>query len=96
MIEKYLIINKKVLPDYFEKVVDAKNLVEHGFDVSSAVKKVGISRSTYYKYKDYVFTPNEDTTRGKRAIISLLLSPKIYVSFLFNWMFNAPAVEAIV
>ncbi len=73
MIEKYLIINKKVLPDYFEKVVDAKNLVEHGFDVSSAVKKVGISRSTYYKYKDYVFTPNEDTTRGKRAIISLLL-----------------------
>ena len=73
MIEKYLIINKKVLPDYFEKVVDAKNLVEHGFDVSSAVKKVGISRSTYYKYKDYVFTPNEDTTRGKRAINSLLL-----------------------
>ena len=73
MIEKYLIINKKVLPDYFEKVVDAKNLVEHGFDVSSAVKKVGISRSTYYKYKDYVFTPNEDTTRGKRAIISILL-----------------------
>lgn len=73
MIEKYLIINKKVLPDYFEKVVDAKNLVEYGFDVSSAVKKVGISRSTYYKYKDYVFTPNEDTTRGKRAIISLLL-----------------------
>ena len=73
MIEKYLIIDKKVLPDYFEKVVDAKNLVEHGYDVSSAVKRVGISRSTYYKYKDYVFTPNEETTRGKRAIISILL-----------------------
>lgn len=73
MIEKYLIIDKKVLPDYFEKVVDAKNLVEHGFDVSSAVKRVGISRSTYYKYKDYVFTPNEETSRGKRAIISILL-----------------------
>lgn len=73
MIEKYLIIDKKVLPDYFEKVVDAKNLVEHGYDVSSAVKKIGISRSTYYKYKDYVFIPNEDTTQGKRAIISLLL-----------------------
>ncbi len=73
MIEKYLIIAKKVLPDYFEKVVDAKDLVDHGFDVSAAVKKVGISRSTYYKYKDYVFTPNEETSRGKKAIISILL-----------------------
>lgn len=73
MIEKYLIIDKKILPDYFEKVVDAKNLVNSGTDVSKAVKEVGISRSTYYKYKDYVFTPQEDDTSGKKAIISLLL-----------------------
>ena len=72
MIEKYLIIDKEILPDYFEKVVDAKNLVNSGVDVSKAVKQVGISRSTYYKYKDYVFTPQEDLT-GKKAIISLLL-----------------------
>ncbi len=72
MIEKYLIIDKKILPDYFEKVVDAKNLVNSGMDVSKAVKEVGISRSTYYKYKDFVFTPQEDLT-GKKAIISLLL-----------------------
>ncbi|WP_281627292.1 ACT domain-containing protein [Traorella massiliensis] len=72
MIEKYLIIDKEVLPDYFEKVVDAKNMVNSGMDVSKAVKAVGISRSTYYKYKDYVFTPQEDLT-GKKAIISLLL-----------------------
>ena len=72
MIEKYLIIDKEVLPDYFEKVVDAKNMVNSGMDVSKAVKTVGISRSTYYKYKDYVFTPQEDLT-GKKPIISLLL-----------------------
>lgn len=72
MIEKYLIIDKEILPDYFEKVVDAKNLVNSGVDVSKAVKQVGISRSTYYKYKDFVFTPQEDLT-GKKAIISLLL-----------------------
>ena len=75
MIEKYLIIDKEILPDYFEKVVDAKNLVNSGMEVSKAVKKVGISRSTYYKYKDYVFTPQEDST-GKKAIISLLLKKK--------------------
>ena len=73
MIEKYLIIDKKVLPDYFEKVVEAKLLVGDGYDVSKAVKEVGISRSTYYKYKDYVFVPQDDSTHGKRAIISLLL-----------------------
>lgn len=73
MIEKYLIIDKEVLPVYFEKVVDAKNLVDSGYDVSKAVKQVGISRSTYYKYKDYVFSSNEDTTQGKKAIISILL-----------------------
>lgn len=73
MIEKYLIIDKKVLPQYYELVVKAKNLVDNGIDVSKAVKQVGISRSTYYKYKDYVFMPNEETTRGKKAIISVLL-----------------------
>lgn len=73
MIEKYLIIDKTILPDYFEKVVDAKNYVESGMDVSRAVKMVGISRSTYYKYKDYVFVTQEDDASGKRAIISLLL-----------------------
>ena len=71
MIEKYLIIDKKVLPDYFEKVIDVKNLVEHGFDVSSAVKKIGISRSTYYKYKDYVNRPTNNS--GKHIILSLKL-----------------------
>lgn len=73
MIAKYLIIDKKVLPDYFEKVVEAKNLVDDGYDVSKAVKEVGISRSTYYKYKDYVFVPQDDSLHGKKAIISLLL-----------------------
>ena len=73
MIEKYLIIDKKVLPDYFEKVVEAKLLVDDGYDVSKAVKEVGISRSTYYKYKDYVFVAQDDSSHGKKAIISLLL-----------------------
>ncbi|MGN1342963.1 MAG: helix-turn-helix domain-containing protein, partial [Traorella sp.] len=52
MIEKYLIIDKEVLPKYFEKVVEAKQLVDEGYDVTKAVQEVGISRSTYYKYKD--------------------------------------------
>ena len=49
MPENYLIVHKSVLPDYFEKVLEAKRLLESGKvrEVSEAVRRVGISRSTY-------------------------------------------------
>ena len=56
---KYLIVDKSILPDYFEKVIEVRNLLRDGKfqNVSEAVKEVGISRSTYYKYKDFIFLP---------------------------------------
>lgn len=73
---KYLLVDKKILPSYYEKVIEARSLVTSGKikDISEAVKQVGISRSTYYKYKDYVFPTNPET--GKKAIISFTLSHK--------------------
>ena len=52
MLDNYLIIHKSILPEYYEKVVAARRLLEEGRvrEVSQAVKDVGISRSTYYKY----------------------------------------------
>ena len=54
MLSKYLLVDKAILPAYYEKVIEAKALLSSGRvkDVSEAVKEVGISRSTYYKYKD--------------------------------------------
>lgn len=74
---KYLLVDKSILPPYFEKVIEARELLAGGAtkDVSKAVKMVGISRSTYYKYKDYVFATNS-TLDGRKAIISFLLSHK--------------------
>ena len=71
----YLIVNKCILPSYYEKVLKARLMITSGAvkEVSEAVKIVGISRSTYYKYKDYVFAPNEDTN-GKKAVISFELT----------------------
>lgn len=42
MLENYLIIHKDILPDYYEKVIEARRLVESGKvkDVSQAVKQV--------------------------------------------------------
>lgn len=73
MIDDYLIVDKKILPPYFEKVVEARNLLESHkcHSVSEATKRVGISRNTYYKYRDYIFTPSEDY--GRRCTISILL-----------------------
>ncbi|MBO5212706.1 MAG: ACT domain-containing protein [Clostridia bacterium] len=75
--KKFLLVDKCILPDYYEKVIEARALLSSGKvkDVSEAVKSVGISRSTYYKYKDYVFALNSDT-ECRKAIISLTLSHK--------------------
>lgn len=77
MSSEYLIVSKSVLPDYFEKVIEARDLLRSGKvrEVSEAVRIVGISRSTYYKYKDHVFHPSEDGP-GKRAVFSMMLSHK--------------------
>lgn len=74
MSDKYLIVNEKILPDFYEKVIEARNLLNRGAvrNVSEAVKRVGISRSTYYKFKDYVFLPTENSV-GKKAVIALML-----------------------
>ena len=75
MLENYLIIHKDILPDYYEKVIEARRLVESGKvkDVSQAVKQVGISRSTYYKYKDYILEPMNIET-GRKAVLSFILA----------------------
>ncbi len=73
--KRYLIVNKKILPEVYERVIEARTLINDNRvkGISEAVKKVGISRSTYYKYKDYVFSPSEDTI-GRMAIIAMSLS----------------------
>lgn len=73
MKKEYLIVHKKLLPPYLDKVIEARNLLNnHEVDsISKAVKKVGISRNTYYKYKDYVYELKDSQQR--EAIISLIL-----------------------
>ncbi len=74
MDNKYIIVDKTILPDCYEKVIEARTLLSGGQyrDVSEAVKAVGISRSTYYKYKDFVFAPN-DFEAYRKATFSLNL-----------------------
>lgn len=75
MLENYLIVHKSILPEYFETVLKAKHLLEEGKakNVMQATKMVGISRSTYYKYKDFILEPIR-ISDGRKAVISMLLS----------------------
>jgi len=75
MLENYLIVHKSILPDYFESVLKAKHLLEEGKakNVMQATRMAGISRSTFYKYKDFILEPVH-ISDGRKAVISMLLS----------------------
>lgn len=57
MNEKYFVVKQKAVPEVLLKVVEAKGLLEKGKveSVQEAVSAVGISRSSFYKYKDDIF-----------------------------------------
>lgn len=74
MSKDYYVIHKKMLPDYIDKVIYARNLLESKEvnTVTEAVQKAGISRNTFYKYKDYIYEgSNNKITR--HATISVFL-----------------------
>ena len=77
MLKSYLIVERSALPDYFVKVVEARRLLETGAcaQVSDAVRQAGISRSTYYKYKDKIMEPSQ-LNIGHRASLMLTLTHK--------------------
>lgn len=72
--KNFFIVEKSVLPEIFIKVMEVKNLLESGREtvVQDAVAKVGISRSAFYKYRDYIF-PLYENTRGKTVTMALNL-----------------------
>lgn len=71
---KYYVVSGDILPDVLEQVMQARILLQSGKAkrISEAVKMVGISRGTYYKYKDAVFLFNAEQS-NRKAIISMIL-----------------------
>ena len=63
---QYYLVDGKVLPEVFVKVIAVKALLSSGKikAVNEATKKMGISRSAYYKYKDFIF-PFYEISQGK-------------------------------
>ncbi|MDF2821006.1 MAG: amino acid-binding domain protein [Clostridiales bacterium] len=68
----YYVLKKKAVPEVLLRVVEAKRLMETKkvLTIQEATDTVGISRSSFYKYKDDIF-PFYENSRGKNINLSL-------------------------
>ncbi|MEI3279906.1 MAG: ACT domain-containing protein [Eubacterium ramulus] len=71
---KYFVLKKKAVPEVLLKVVETKRLLDSGkaASVQEAAENVGISRSSFYKYKDDIF-PFHDNAKGKTITMVIQL-----------------------
>ncbi len=71
---KYYVVKQKALPEVLLKVAEANKLIEsNNISVADATEKVGISRSSFYKYKDDIF-PFRDSVKGKTITFVLSMN----------------------
>lgn len=81
----FVVVSTDVLPEVFPKVIEVKRLLACGEEKSSAsaCKRVGISRSAYYKYRESVFTYEEKLTQKIITYYAVLRDePGVLSSFL--------------
>ena len=64
--KKYFVVRERAVPEVLLKVVQAKKLLdsEKVSTVQEAAEQIGISRSSFYKYKDDIF-PFYEGRKGK-------------------------------
>lgn len=69
---KYYMVREKAIPEVLLKVVAAKSLLESekADTIQEAVEAVGISRSSFYKYKDDIFEFH-DNARGTTITLTM-------------------------
>ena len=72
---QFYVLKEKAVPDVLLKVVEAKRLLDSGKidSVQEATETVGISRSSFYKYKDDIF-PFRDDVKGKTITFVLQMN----------------------
>ncbi len=81
----YYVLKERAVPEVLLKVVEAKRLLDSGKcpSIQDATDRVGISRSSFYKYKDDIFVFHENM-KGKtiNMVIQLDDEPGLLSSVL--------------
>ena len=82
---KYYVIKQKAVPEVLLKVVEVQKILDADptKTVQEASTEVGISRSSYYKYKDDIF-PFHDNKKGRNitCVIEIRDCPGIISTIL--------------
>ena len=70
----YYLVREEILPEAIKKTIKVKELLKKGEvrTINEAVEMLNLSRSAYYKYKDYVF-PFYEASKEKIVTLALLL-----------------------
>ena len=73
----FYLVREEILPEAIKKTIKVKELLKRGEarTINDAVEKMELSRSAYYKYKDYVF-PFYEARKEKIVTLALLLEHK--------------------
>lgn len=73
-VNEYFVVKKKAVSEVLLKVVEAKRLIESekAITIQEATDRVGISRSSFYKYKDDIF-PFHENAKGRTITMVLQL-----------------------
>jgi len=90
---KFIVIDSAVLPDVFRKVLEVKKMMANkgARSFASACKRIGISRSAYYKYKDSVFSYEEMLVERIVNIYALLKDEPGVLSGLLSFLHDINA-----
>ena len=87
---QFIVVNASVLPEIFVKVLEVKKLLTSREEKSSAsaCKRVGISRSAYYKYRDCVFSYEERLTQNVITISAVLRDEEGVLSNVLSKLYS--------
>lgn len=74
---KFYLVKEKAVPEVLLKVVEAKRILEaeKSVTVQEATERVGISRSSFYKYKDDIL-PFHEQVKGTTVTFILQMDDK--------------------
>ncbi|MDO4814747.1 MAG: ACT domain-containing protein [Gemella sp.] len=79
--KNYYVISEDVLPEAVQKTIKVKKDLEEnpGLSIQEAVKKQGLSRSAFYKYRDTIFLIEDFK---KQSVLSLSINVEDVVGIL--------------
>lgn len=88
-----IVVDASVLPDVIGKVLEVKKLLANREEKSSAAacKRIGISRSAYYKYKDCVFSYEDKLTQRIISLHAVLRDEAGVLSSVLSALYAAEA-----